>query len=178
MIKGIIILFTVLLLISCISPTPYHKNSSTTKDGFVVSKLSDVKYSIAFYGNDETGLERANDYALLRAAQEAATHGYPFFKVLRKKSIFSTQDYSYKKDQGTPIKVVKKDGSVTMTTQYAAQFGTSSRKYATTKPRVYTTVEFLEDDYDQDIEILNSKEIINTLSRKYQLNIKISSAKN
>ncbi|MFV2060317.1 MAG: hypothetical protein ACC653_06495, partial [Gammaproteobacteria bacterium] len=160
---------------SCISPTPYHKQSSSSQDGFVIKKITDVKYQISFYGNDETGLDRANDYVILRSAHEAANRGYPFFTILKKKSTTTTQNYSYKKDHATPIKVVNKDGSVTMTTQYTAQYGNSVKKYAMTRPRVYTIIEFLEDDYDQDKEILNSSEIIKKFSDKYNLKISISS---
>ncbi len=176
MIKGIIILFAVVLLISCISPTPYQKSSSNSTDGFSITKVSGVEYQISFYGNDETGQQRANDYVMLRAAQEASNNGYPFFTILRKKSTSTTQEHAYNNDHNAPIQVVNRDGSVTSTTDYNARFGSSSKRYSTTKPKVYILVKFLEDDYDQENVILNSNEVITKLSSKYQIKISTSAA--
>ena len=173
MIKGIIFLFIAPLLVSCISPTPYQDKSATMHDGFVVKKLTDKKYRIMFHGNDETSQERAKDFVLLRAAQEALSNNYQYLEILRLKSTSTAQKFNAASRTFTPIKVVKKDGSVDYTRSYTTQFGVTPNKYSTTRPEVYSTVKFLEDDYDQDKEILDAKDIIRSISKKYNINIKL-----
>jgi len=148
----------------------YHdKTKSGSDDGFVVTKLSDNKYRIVFFGNDETSRERANDFVLLRAAEETLSNGYEYLVIVRSKLRNSKDKFSRQTSTIAPIKVIRKDGSIIYTRDYVTQFGTSSKKYATTRPEVNTTIELYGDNYDQDKEFLVAKEIIRTLSKKYQI---------
>jgi len=171
MIKGLSVLFILLLLISCVTPTPYQKKSKNGHHGFVVQKLAEKKYRVTFHGNDETSQERANDFALMRAAQEAQNNSFEYLAVLHNISTTTLNSHITEKTTFKPIKVVKKDGSVVYTQDYSTQFGSRTKKYATTKPRVYTIVEFHKDNYDQDTDILNVTEIIMAISKKYNIKI-------
>lgn len=171
MIKSYFLLIFVLSAASCINPTPYQNKSTKTHDGFIVKKISAVKYQITFHGNEETSRERANDFALLRAAQETKAGGYEFFSILRSKSITTSERYNLSNDNFKPIKFTNKDGTVTLTKNYNTHYGSYKKKYAITRPDVFIIIEFLEDNYDQDLEILNADEIIKNLSKKYNLDL-------
>jgi len=159
------------LLIACISPTPYKISSSTSKDGLVVQKITETEYYISFYGNEDTSQERANDFALLGAAQQAVTDGYRFFSVLRKDSITTSKKYAHTNDYPTALKVVKKDGSVYYTNQYNAKFGTAHSKFAITRPRVSTRVKFFNDDESQNEKTFKAQQVIIAMSKKYDLKL-------
>jgi len=173
-IKDLIILFTVLFLVSCISPTPYRNKSATLKDGLIVKKLSSNKYQIIFHGNEDTSQERANDFALLRAAQETIIHGYQYLTILRMNSTTTSKNYKFSNESYEPIKVVKKDGSVIFTRDYATNYGESARKYAISRPEVFATVKFIGNGCERYNVVYKAKDVISSLSKKYSINISLN----
>lgn len=75
--KQIIIILLVILLVAC--ATAYQPMSST--GGFYHQKISENAYIIGFRGNGFTDARRANDFALLRAAEIGSKLGYTHFVV-------------------------------------------------------------------------------------------------
>jgi hypothetical protein len=50
--------------------------------GYSATRLEENVFQVSFRGNGYTRQERASDYALLRSAQVALEHGYPFFAIV------------------------------------------------------------------------------------------------
>jgi len=171
MMKVVVISLISLLMISCISPSPYRVKTQSSHDGLLVKKINDTEYKITFYGNEETSQERANDFALLGAAQQAESHGYHYFSVLHKKSTNSSKSYVYSKEKSAQIKVVDKNGAVTYTNNYNASYGSPKKQYAITRPQVYTTVKFLTKKNTQAKNVFTAQQVINSMSKKYNLSL-------
>lgn len=173
MIKYLILLFSTFLTVSCLSPTPYQSKSNSSSNGFSIKKLSEQNYIVSFDGNEETSRERANDFALLRAAQLSLSNGYQYMTIKRSKIVDAYSRNNSTKDTATPIRVVQQDGRVTYTSDYNTHFGSVSKKHAIARPRAFTIVEFLEDNYDQDKEIFDVNEIIRAMSKKYKIKLQV-----
>lgn len=67
-----------LLLSGC--ATPYQVNSFT--GGFADTQLASDVFRVTFRGNAYTSQERAQDFALLHAAEITTLHGFTYFAVL------------------------------------------------------------------------------------------------
>lgn len=76
---GRLILAAAICLLSACA-TEYQPRGLT--GGFSETALAPDTYKIVFLGNGFTDPDRANDYALLRAADLALLNGYPYFVIL------------------------------------------------------------------------------------------------
>jgi hypothetical protein len=65
-------------LVSC--STAYQPAGLT--GGYSTTRLDENVFQVSFRGNGYTRQERASDYALLRSAETALEHGYPFFAII------------------------------------------------------------------------------------------------
>lgn len=67
------------LVISCASfkPTPYQPLDEN--GGYSELALNKDSYSVTFQGNEETGRERVENYALRRSAELTLRNGYKYF---------------------------------------------------------------------------------------------------
>lgn len=85
------------LLTAC--ATPYKQAKNARANGFFDMKLQEGMYEVLFNGNDNTSTRKANDFALLRAAEVCLENGYQSFEVVRK-----TEDFTEKEvDSGVKI---------------------------------------------------------------------------
>ena len=85
------------LLVAC--ATPYQQAKKESANGYFDVKLQEGMYEILFNGNENTTARRANDFALLRAAEVCLDNGYQSFEVVRK-----TEDFTEKEvDSGVKI---------------------------------------------------------------------------
>ena len=85
------------LLIAC--ATPYKQAKKPTSNGYFDTKLQEGMYEVLFNGNDNTTTAKANNYALLRAAEVCLENGYQSFEIVRK-----TEDFT-EKEVDTGVKI-------------------------------------------------------------------------
>jgi hypothetical protein len=78
-----------LLLDSCATSYRPLKNGA----GYSEAAIGPDEFRVGFQGNGETSLERAYDFALLRAAQVAREHGFLHFAVVDTENTSSARDY-------------------------------------------------------------------------------------
>ena len=95
--KLLCMISVVLLLAAC--ATPYKQATKATANGYFDTKLQDGMYEVLFNGNDNTSTAKANNFALLRAAEVCLENGYQSFEVMRK-----TEDFT-EKEVDTGIKI-------------------------------------------------------------------------
>jgi hypothetical protein len=76
--RSICLVVASLILSAC--ATAYQPKDTLT-GGFTETQLSPDAYRIVFHGNSSTSKERAQDFALLRAAELSLAAGYPFFTI-------------------------------------------------------------------------------------------------
>ena len=86
-----------LLLVAC--ATAYKPAKKESANGYFDVKLQEGMYEILFNGNENTTARRANDFALLRAAEVCLENGYQSFAIERK-----TEDFT-EKEVDTGIKI-------------------------------------------------------------------------
>jgi hypothetical protein len=67
-----------MFLVSC--STAYQPVGLT--GGFSSTRLDENVFQVSFRGNGYTRQERASDYALLRSAEVALEHGFPYFAIV------------------------------------------------------------------------------------------------
>ena len=72
--------------------TPYQ--SKAFRGGYSESQLAPDVFRIHFRGNAYTSTERAQDFALLRAAELAREHGFKYFAVVDERSSSSVHTYT------------------------------------------------------------------------------------
>ncbi|WP_428075737.1 CC0125/CC1285 family lipoprotein [Candidatus Avelusimicrobium luingense] len=96
--KKIFLMMCALALLSACA-TPYKQAKKETSNGFFDTKLQDGMYEVLFNGNENTSARKANDFALLRAAEVCLENGYQSFEIVRK-----TEDFT-EKEVDTGIKI-------------------------------------------------------------------------
>lgn len=85
------------LLVAC--ATPYKQAKKATSNGYFDTKLQDGMYEVLFNGNENTSTAKANNYALLRAAEVCLENNYQSFEIVRK-----TEDFT-EKEVDTGVKI-------------------------------------------------------------------------
>ncbi|MBO7191293.1 MAG: hypothetical protein J6V32_04250 [Elusimicrobiaceae bacterium] len=95
--KKIGILCALVLLAAC--ATSYKQAKKEHANGYFDTKLQEGMYEVLFNGNENTSARRANDFALLRAAEVCLENGYQSFVIERK-----TEDFT-EKEVDTGVKI-------------------------------------------------------------------------
>ena len=85
------------LLAAC--ATAYKQAKKESANGYLDTKLQEGMYEVFFNGNENTSARRANDFALLRAAEVCLENGYQSFAIERK-----TEDFT-EKEVDTGVKI-------------------------------------------------------------------------
>ena len=88
--KLFLILTAAAVLWAC--ATPYKQARKETSNGYFDTKMQEGMYQVLFNGNDNTSARKANDYALLRAAEVCLENGYKSFEILRKNEEFTEKE--------------------------------------------------------------------------------------
>jgi len=87
--KIITAIFAVSLLTAC--STGYQSdNFWSLKGGYSETQLAEDTYAINFKGNGYTGLEKASDLAMMRAAEIGLQSGFTYFTVIENNAGFKT----------------------------------------------------------------------------------------
>lgn len=68
------------LLAGC--ATPYQPAGTTVAGGYSSTRLSEAVFDVRFNGNGFTDPKQAYDFTLLRAAEVALEHNYPYFVLI------------------------------------------------------------------------------------------------
>ncbi len=82
----IVVVCLCVLYVSC--ATPYQGKGF--RGGFSETQLSENVFRVYFRGNGFTPQERAEDFTLLRSAEVAMEHGYPYFIIVDENSTVAT----------------------------------------------------------------------------------------
>ena len=77
--KAIFFLIPILVVMSGCA-TPYQPDSFT--GGFSETQLGENIFQVSFQGNAYIGGEKVSDFSLLRSAELALEHGFPYFVVV------------------------------------------------------------------------------------------------
>jgi len=123
------LLWCACLLSAC--ATAYHATGFS--GGYSEIQLADDVFQISFRGNGYTSSERAADFALLRSAEVALEHGFPYFVVVNDQSSVSRSTFT------TPSTTT---GSATVigNTVYGTATTTGGQTYHITKPSTRNTI--------------------------------------
>jgi hypothetical protein len=81
---------SLMLIVGC--ATPYQ--SKGYRGGFSETQLTPDVFRVSFRGNGYTSGERAEDFAMLRAAELSLTNGYNYFALIDETSSTTTQSYT------------------------------------------------------------------------------------
>ncbi len=85
-----LVMYVSLSLLGC--ATPYHSNSLL--GGYTETQLAPDVFRVGFQGNGYTSPERAQDFALLRAAELAQQNGFRYFVVIDERSSTEVQSFT------------------------------------------------------------------------------------
>ena len=160
--KNIAVLI-VLFIVAC--ATPYQKIGDT--GGFYHLRMDENVFKIGFRGNGFTTYERANDFALLRAAEICKQLGYTHFVLEGQQDRSRTTEV----DMGSTSYT---SGSVYGYGDTASYYGTTNT-YSNTMPVKKPGVELFVRYFDgkpegRYLEIYEANSVINNLRTKYSLN--------
>jgi hypothetical protein len=101
--------------------------------GYSETQLGEDTFQVSFNGNGYTGAERAADFALLRSAEVAAQHGFPFFVIVNAESASSRTSYT------TPTTTTG-SAYVVGNTVYGTATTTGGQTFIITKPSTRNTI--------------------------------------
>jgi hypothetical protein len=95
--------------------------------GYSDTQLGENVFQVSFNGNAKTSPERASDFALLRSAEIAVVHGFPFFVLVNGENGSQVSSYT------TPTTTT---GSATVvgSTVYGSATTTGGQTYVMVKP--------------------------------------------
>jgi len=104
-----IVFFILISCLICSCATAYKRASKSTSNGYFETQLQNNIYEISFNGNEFTNIKKAQDYALLRAAEVCLDNGFKTFVIVNSSNntevstrASSTYDY-YTKQSHTSV---------------------------------------------------------------------------
>jgi len=156
-------LFAVLavMLLSC--ATPYQ--STSFRGGYSDTQLAPDVFRVYFRGNGYTAMERAQDFALLRAAELAQSHGFSCFAVVDESSSTSVQAFTAPGQSYT-------SGSDMVTGNFVSYSGQTTyypgQTYAFHKPRTGLLIKCFTDK-PEHIYTFDAAFLVHSLKQKYRL---------
>lgn len=142
-------LLVTVLLAGC--ATPYQRQGFFVA-GYSETQLGENIFQVSFRGNQNTGRERASDFALLRSAEVSTEHGFRYFIVVE-----SVKDSSSNAVYGNGNPAY---GS-TRTSTYGGQ------TFVIQKPRPTNTILCFKEKPDVPDEIFEAESVKNSLKQKY-----------
>lgn len=143
--------------------TPYQPMGFT--GGYADTQLAPDVFRVSFSGNGATSSDRAQDFALLRAAEICLTHGYKYFAVISAADQSRTQLHVMPGSSYTT-------GSVTGFGSMATYSGTTSYSppqiYNIHKPGLGLIVRGFGEKPD-NMNVFDGEFLIKALRTKYQI---------
>lgn len=168
-------LFTLLVLISTVAScaTPYQAKSLT--GGYSDTQLAPDVFRIYFRGNVPTSKERAEDFALLRAAELSLQRGFKYFAIMGAESS-STQIGSFTipgsaQTTGTAFATgnIGTPGTATYTGTYSGTTTyTPSTTFQMAKPHTSLLIKCFPDK-PGNIYTFDAAFIVQSLKQKYNI---------
>jgi hypothetical protein len=149
-------------LCACIAPTPYQ--SKGYHGGFSETQLSENVFEVYFRGNGVTSEERAEDFTLLRSAEVASTHGYPYFIIVDEKS-----GASYATITTPTTTTTTGSGTVTGNTVYGQSTSTTygGNSFLIRKPSKRNTIVCFKEKPEVQGLVYESAFIMQSIEAKY-----------
>lgn len=157
----------VMLVSGC--ATGYQRQGLT--GGYTDTKIQDDIFKVNFRGNSYCGLDRAENFALLRCAEVVLENGYKYFVIVDEKSLTRTGSYT------TPVTAQTygtanvyggsgyAHGSYSGTTHYSG-----GQTYAFHKPGTSYTIKcFKEKPTDVAVLVYDSEQIKNNIKTQYNI---------
>jgi hypothetical protein len=155
------------LLTAC--ATPYQRQGF--RGGFDETQLAPNIYRVSFKGNGYTGSERARDFALLRCAELTLQSGYGYFAIVDSQAAvrtdsFTTPTRSYTTGSATAY------GYGNTATAYGQSTTTTygGQTYVVSSPSAVNTIVMVRDQNELPVMTYDARFLIESLSRKYEIN--------
>ena len=159
---GIILSVCILIFFGC--ATSYQPVGFT--GGYEETRLDENVFSVFFRGNGYTSRQRAVDFALLRSAELAITHGYEYFVILESNSYLSTSTYTTPTQTRTTGEVGFYGNSAYGTSRTTA-FG--GQTYYIRKPRVSLMIMCFKEKPDIEATVFNARFLSDSINGKYDI---------
>lgn len=158
-------LFCAVLVMLCACSTGYQSVGFT--GGYEDTRLDENIFSISFRGNAYTSTQRAQDFALLRAAELTLQHGYKYFAIISSDRYISTTTYTTPTETKTKAQVRYYGG-----TAYgeSKSITTGGDTYTFNKPRVSLMIISFPEKPETDATIFNARFLRDSIRKKYGLN--------
>jgi hypothetical protein len=155
-------ILTSVLFVGC--ATGYQQRGFT--GGYEETRLREDVWSVNFNGNGFTSSQRANDFALLRSAEVALSHGYRYFVIVDSSTQITTSTYQTDTRTTTTGSV-----SVSGNTAYARSESvtTGGETYTINKPGVTILFHAYETEPDTEAMVFNAAFLAESLRDKYRL---------
>jgi hypothetical protein len=134
--------------------------------GYEETQLAPTVYRVTFSGNDSTSMARAADFALLRSAELALEHGYPFFEVLESKQWVETESLSTSTISSSAGSVAGSGGTVAGS---SASTTIGGQTLTSNEPRTSNTIKLLNAKDDASSTVYDAKFLVESLRGKYQI---------
>lgn len=134
--------------------------------GYEDTRLDENVFSISFRGNAYTSGQRAQDFALLRAAELTLQHGYKYFAIINSDSYISTTTYTTPTETKTRAQVRYYGG-----TAYGESKSTTTGgdTYTFNKPRVSLMIISFAEKPETDATVFNAHFVRDSIKKKYGL---------
>lgn len=143
--------------------TPYQ--SKSLRGGYSDTQLAPDVFRVYFRGNAYTAMERAQDFALLHAAELAQSHGFSYFAVVDENSSTSAHTFTTPGQSYTSGSGMATGGLVTYserTTYYPSQ------TYIFHKPRTGLLIKCFTEK-PEHIYTFDAAFLVQSLRQKYEL---------
>jgi len=164
-----------LLLITCLiaisgCATPYQKLG--LRGGYSDREVKEGVYLVNFEGNASLKEKKAWDYALLRSAEIALTHGYQFFIIEESETGKLTRRYMRPSMNATGVVGVTNTSNI-YTGAYSGSYSPDSYVETYEKPAAQMLIQCYH-NFPDGIEsvVFNAKQVLGQMQEKYHLKLK------
>lgn len=149
------------ILASC--ATPYQ--STRFSGGFSETQLSSNVFKVYFRGNGYTSDERAADFTLMRSAELAYTHGFPYFLIVDEQSGASYSTVTTPTTTYTTTNVTATGGDTAYGTSTSTTVGGES--YLIRKPSKQNTIVCFKERPPVQGVVYESQFVVQSIRAKY-----------
>lgn len=197
--KLVFVLTTVLMLSSCAQTTSYQRLSEQYGVGYSETVISPQSYQVSYNGQESSSLEQINDFVLLRSAELTLENGYRYLNIVHLEPVTLSRDVNITRvrsnvishtrytQNGVDLCRVENNGmtrTMEMTNTMSKKHNNESNKiyretvmeyypdsYEIKTQKVIATIKFQHKKAQNGYDAYNAREIIKSISEKYQLEL-------
>ena len=167
--KALIVATLVLMLAGC-GGSNYRAAKSYADYGYVETQLREDIYRLQYQAKKSASGAQSSDFALLRAAELALSHSYPYFVILDRADEVRDATKHMAGRRQTEVTFDSYDGTTGSGSGTAVTRVSGGATFLSAEPRSLLLIRFVKDQKPEDGKLIYDAQFVrDSIREKYQL---------